>query len=423
MLKSILGNFSVRFSSAIFNLLIAVLVSQFLGAAGKGEQSLILASITIVLLFHNLVSGASIIYLASRLNPQKLLIVSYLWTITVSFFSYLIIIKLAYFTPFISFAVVLLSTLSSFTAINSSLLIGREKIAKSNVVNFLVPFLTLSFLFVQFYFFENKSISAYFSALFFSYLLSLVCSLYFIKAYFFENETQDSKFQTTFKSLFYYGFQNQLAHIFQLLSFRISYFVIEHYNGKEAVGIYSNGISIAEAIWMITSSICLYQYSKISNSTDKEYSMRLTEKLTKVALFISFLVICVVAIIPTNFYTWIFGKEFYELKSLILLLLPGVWIYNYYLIIGHYFSGRGKFLSNALATFIGLVFTFLLIFSLVPKFGVLGSVLSAILSYLLTSLVAIIIYLCQGGKFVLFPNFSEIQNYLFTKTKVNEKSK
>ena len=107
MLKSILGNFSVRFSSAIFNLLIAVLVSQFLGAAGKGEQSLILASITIVLLFHNLVSGASIIYLASRLNPQKLLIVSYLWTITVSFFSYLLLIKLAYFTPFISFAVIM----------------------------------------------------------------------------------------------------------------------------------------------------------------------------------------------------------------------------------------------------------------------------------------------------------------------------
>jgi O-antigen/teichoic acid export membrane protein len=317
----------------------------------------------------------------------------------------------------------MLSTLSSFTAINSSLLIGREKIAKSNIVNFLVPFLTLSFLFVQFYFFDNKSISAYVSALVFSYLLSLVCSLYFIKAYFFEKETQDSKFQTTFKSLFYFGFQNQLAHIFQLLSFRISYFVIEHYNGKEAVGIYSNGISIAEAIWMITSSICLYQYSKISNSTDKEYSMRLTEKLTKVALFISFLVICVVAIIPTNFYTWVFGKEFYELKSIILLLLPGVWIYNYYLIIGHYFSGRGKFLSNALATFIGLVFTFLLIFSLVPKFGVQGSVLSAILTYLLTSLVAIIIYLCQGGKFVLFPKFSEIQNYLFSKTNINEKSK
>ena len=79
--------------------------------------------------------------------------------------------------------------------------------------------------------------------------------------------------------------------------------------------------------------------------------------------------------------------------------------------------------DNALATFIGLVFTFLLIFSLVPKFGIQGSVLSAILSYSLTSLVAIIIYLCQGGKFVLFPKFSEIQNYLFTKTKVNEKSK
>ena len=423
MLKSILGNFSVRFSSAIFNLLIAVLVSQFLGAGGKGEQSLILATITIVLLFHNIVSGASIVYLASRLNARKLLIVSYSWTIFVSCLTYLLLPKLYYSIPYFSLTIAILSAISSFTAINSSLLIGREKIAKSNIINFAVPFLSLSFLFVQFYFFGNKNISVYIFALVFSYFIALACSLYFIKDYFFEKENASSKFQTTFKSLFYYGFQNQLAHVFQLCSFRISYFVIEYYNGKEAVGIYSNGISIAEAIWMITSSICLYQYSKISNSTDKEYAMRLTEKLTKIALFISFLVICIVVAIPSNFYTWVFGKEFHEIKSLILLLLPGVWIYNYYLIIGHYFSRRGKFLSNALATFIGLVFTFLLIFSLVPKFGIQGSVLSAIFSYSLTSLVAIIIYLCQGGKFVLFPKFSEIQNYLFAKTKVNEKSK
>jgi len=409
MLKSILGNFSVRFSSAIFNLLIAVLVSQFLGAGGKGDQSLILATITIVLLFHNIISGASIVYLASRLNAQKLLIVSYLWTIIVSFFSYLILIKLGYFIPFISFAIVMLSTLSSFTAINSSLLIGREKIAKSNIVNFLVPFLTLSFLFVQFYFFDNKSISAYVSALFFSYLLSLVCSLYFIKAYFFENETQDSKIQTTFKSLFYYGFQNQLAHVFQLCSFRISYFVIEYYNGKEAVGIYSNGISIAEAIWMITSSICLYQYSKISNSTDKEYSMRLTEKLTKVALFISFLVICFVAIIPTNFYTWVFGKEFYELKSLILLLLPGVWIYNYYLIIGHYFSGHGKYYLNAIASGIGLLVTFATVYFFIPTMKIQGAAISASISYFVTSLVVILYFRKEGANFVVFPSLGELK--------------
>ena len=409
MLKSILGNFSVRFSSAIFNLLIAVLVSQFLGAGGKGEQSLILATITIVLLFHNIVSGASIVYLASRLNARKLLIVSYSWTIFVSCLTYLLLPKLYYSIPYFSLTIAILSAISSFTAINSSLLIGREKIAKSNIINFAVPFLSLSFLFVQFYFFGNKNISVYIFALVFSYFIALACSLYFIKDYFFEKETASSKFQTTFKSLFYYGFQNQLAHVFQLCSFRISYFVIEYYNGKEAVGIYSNGISIAEAIWMITSSICLYQYSKISNSTDKEYAMRLTEKLTKIALFISFLVICIVVAIPSNFYTWVFGKEFHEIKSLILLLLPGVWIYNYYLIIGHYFSGHGKYYVNAIASGIGLLVTFASVYYFIPTMKIQGAAISASISYFVTSLFVILYFRKEGANFVVFPSIGELK--------------
>lgn len=414
MLKSILGNFSVRFSSAVFNLLIAILVSQFLGAGGKGEQSLILAAITITLLIHNVISGASIIYLASRLNTRKIMIVSYSWTFLVGLITYLGLLKLAYFDFNISLAIALLSILNSFISINSSLLIGNEKIMKSNVLNFLVPFLTLVFLFVQFYFYDSRDVSAYISALFFSYTLVFVFSIYYVKANFFEIDSINSKLITTFKSLFTFGFQNQLAHVFQLFSFRISYFVIESFKGKDAVGIYSNGISIAEAIWMITSSICLYQYSKISNSDDKVFQLALTEKLIKMSLFISFIAIFIVSAVPTSFYTWLFGEEFMELKSIIVILLPGIFVYNYYLIISHYFSGKGKFLFNAIATFMGLLVTLILIFFLIPKFGIKGAALTAIIYYFITSIVILVFYIRQGGKFVFFPHYSEISNYMFS---------
>jgi hypothetical protein len=35
-----------------------------------------------------------------------------------------------------------------------------------------------------------------------------------------------------------------------------------------------------------------------------------------------------------------------------------LFIYNYYLIIGHYFSGHGKYYVNAIASGIGLLITF-----------------------------------------------------------------
>lgn len=410
MLKSIIGNFSVRFSTAVFNLLIAVFISQFLGAEGKGEQSLILAAITIVLLFHNVVSGASIVYLASRIPARKLLVVSYSWSIFVGLISYLILVKLSFFNSFITISIVTLSIISSFTSINSSLLIGREKISKSNLINLTVPLFTLFFILLQFYFFKSKSISVYIYALFFSYLISLALSLVYIKDYYSEKVAQNAKFQTTFKSLLFFGFQNQLAHVFQLSSFRISYFIIEHFEGKEAVGIYSNGVSIAEAIWMITSSICLYLYSKTSNSNDHDFAIQMTEKLTKVALLLSFLVICIFVAVPSNFYPWVFGKEFFEIKSIILLILPGIWIYNYYLIIGHFFSGQGKYYVNAVATGIGFLVTCIAAFIFIPTLRIQGAAISASISYLITSLVVIIYFCKEGARFVVFPSVQELSD-------------
>jgi O-antigen/teichoic acid export membrane protein len=411
-MKSIIGNFSVRFTTAVFNLLIAVFISQFLGAEGKGEQSLILAAITIVLLFHNVVSGASIVYLASRIPARKLLVVSYLWSIFVGFVSYLILVKFSFFTSFISISIVTLSILSSFTSINSSLLIGREKISKSNLINLTVPLFTLFFILLQFYYFGNKSISVYIYALFFSYVISFAISLVYIKDYYLEKETHTAKFQTTFKSLFFYGFQNQLAHVFQLSSFRISYFIIEHFEGKEAVGVYSNGISIAEAIWMITSSICLYLYSKTSNSSDHDFAIQMTEKLTKVSLFLSLLVICLFVIVPSNLYPWVFGREFFEMKSIILLILPGIWIYNYYLIIGHFFSGQGKYYVNAIATGIGFLVTCIAAFVFIPTLKIQGAAISASISYFVTSLIVLLYFRKEGANFVVFPSFGELKSTL-----------
>ena len=66
MVRKILGNFGVRLLSAIMNLMIAIVVSQYLGATGKGEQSLVLTMIAIVTIFDNMVGGASIVYLTNK---------------------------------------------------------------------------------------------------------------------------------------------------------------------------------------------------------------------------------------------------------------------------------------------------------------------------------------------------------------------
>jgi O-antigen/teichoic acid export membrane protein len=243
-----------------------------------------------------------------------------------------------------------------------------------------------------------------------SYFSALSIGVFFLLSE--RSETKDyclQDFQSTFKALIFFGFQNQLAHIFQLLSFRLSYFLLAAHSGQKAVGIYSNGLSIVESIWMISSSISLYQYARISNSDNSDYAKKLTEQCTKSGLLLTLFALMMVLALPTNFFTWLFGPEFHEIKLLILIMAPGIWIFNYALIIGHYFSGIGKYFVNAIASFGGFLVTLILLLLFSDKLTIYYAGIIAVASYFVTSMIVIIFYWKEGGKFVVLPSFNEVR--------------
>lgn len=413
MVRKILGNFGVRLLSAIMNLMIAIVVSQYIGATGKGEQSLVLTMIAIVTIFDNMVGGASIVYLTNKLRIRELFFSAYLWTILVSVACYFILLYVELVPAKFILSVLILSAISSIVSIHSSILLGKENLKSFNLLSFLVPLLTLSALLLQFTLNWNRTAEAYVYALYLAYGVTLLISILLIA----KHVRKDSVFQlssswSTFKSLFYYGFQNQLAHVFQLLSFRISYFFLERDCGEAEVGIYSNAVSVIESIWMISTSISLWQYAKISNSTDVNYTKNITEQLTKYGLLTAFLALTVLLFIPSEFYSWLFGKEFHGLNELMFYLAPGIWVFNYALIIGHYFSGHGKYYVNAIASGIGLVITCLAAYYFIPTLKIQGAAITASLSYFVTSLVVILYFRKEGANFVVFPSIGELKSTL-----------
>jgi O-antigen/teichoic acid export membrane protein len=410
MFRKILGNFGVRLISAIVNLMIAIVVSQYLGASGKGEQSLVLTMIAIVTIFDNMVGGASIVFLTNKLRIRELFVASYVWTLLVSVLSYIVLVFVELVPDKFILSVVILSTISSIVSIHSSVLLGKENLKSFNLLSFLVPLLSLVTLLLQFTLNWNRTAEAYVYSLYVAYGLTLVVSILLVM----KHVKKDSVFQlsntwSTFQSLFYYGFQNQLAHIFQLLSFRISYFFLQRDCGEAEVGIYSNAVSVIESIWMISTSISLWQYAKISNSTDVSYTKNITEQLTKYGLLTAFVALTFLLFIPAEFYAWLFGKEFRGLNELMWYLAPGIWVFNYALIIGHYFSGHGKYYVNAIASGIGLVVTCASAYYFIPTLKIQGAALSASISYFVTSLVIILYFRKEGANFVVFPSISELK--------------
>ncbi|MEN9969336.1 MAG: hypothetical protein RIR94_1533 [Bacteroidota bacterium] len=401
MWRSIFGNFGVRVLSALLNLGLVILFSQLTGAVGKGEQSLLLTSVAIITIFDSLVGGAALVYLSSRYAWAQLIKASYAWILVVSTFAFLILEAFHVFETKYLLHIILLSAISSVSSVHASLLLGQQRLKVFNLVQILVPLLTFSTCVGQWL--VNQPLD-YIDALYISYLVALLTSCIAIWRFFPQQEQEKVGRKMIWQRLFKLGFYNQLAHVLQLLSFRASYYILEQFHGTSAVGVFSNASSITESIWLIATSISLWQYATISNAQDQQYTIQITEKLSRFGMLAAFFGVGFFLLLPPDFYRYVFGSDFGGLQMLMWALAPGVWIFTYALVVGHYFSGHGRYWVNALASGVGLAFSLLASFIFIPIYGAMGAALAAGISYTATSLVVLRYFLKDGATFSLFPS-------------------
>lgn len=422
MINKIFSTFSIKLASAIFNLLIAVVVSRYLGTSGKGEQSLVLTTISFILIFENIAGGAVLVYLASRFKMWVLISLSYLWSFVVGIVFYFILLQLDIIKSDYIVAVCLLSVINSFAANNANILLGKEKINNYNWINFIQPVFTLMSLLVFVGFIGGTSVVSYINSLYIAYFSALVLSLIMLLRL---TDKKDSnincKWKAAIKAMFAMGFYNQLSHITSLLNMRLSYYLLEKYQDSGTLGIYSNAVSLSEAIWMVSGSMAMVQYSKIANSEDKNYSRQLTVNMTKISLLLTIIILIPMLLLPSSFYSFVFGKDFTNINYIMICLAPGVVFYNFALLIGHYFSGNGEYFKNTIASVGGLFVTLILSFAAIPIWGYYGAALVSGFSYIVVSTVVILFFYNETkiGFMKMLPDkkdikryFSEIKNFI-----------
>ena len=190
-----------------------------------------------------------------------------------------------------------------------------------------------------------------------------------------------------FKTLFSLGFIKQLGNLSQQLNARMSFYLIALYSTNEALGVFSNGISLTESTLLFSSSLALVQYSRLSNCKDETYSKSITLLLTKANILLSALALVVLSLLPESFYTLTFGAEFSQVKQIIQLLFLGVLLLNATTTFTQYFASKGNFHIATIASTIGLIPTIVLGILLIPRFGITGAAISTTLSYTIIFLI------------------------------------
>jgi O-antigen/teichoic acid export membrane protein len=395
MFKKIAFTFGIKILIAVLNLAIVVMLSRNIGAAGKGEASLIITSIAMILLFCNIVGGSSLVYFVPRYNILQLFWLSNVWSLLTCAGAYIVFLAFPLVPQNAIIPVIVISLLNAFLTTNLTILLGKEKIELHNLVSLLQALINIIVLWLMIKGLNRYNISSYIYSLYATMGVCLLITCVLVYPLIRADKAEKEK--DLLQKLFSYGAYSQAGHIMKFMSFRCTYYMLSAYSGEVLLGIFSNGVSLIESIFLVSNSISTFLYPRVSNSKDPVQSRMITLQLTRISILLCLAAIIPLALIPSSFYVWLFGPEFSGVQEVILLLAPGVLFYNIALVIGHYFSGTGKIRINAWANLTGLITTIILAALWYPAFTIRSVGIISCVSYITTSLLIIIYFVREEG--------------------------
>ena len=389
----------VRSINILLNFVITICMTQFWGAEGKGTIALFLANLGLITIGLNVLTASSVAFFSKKLDISKLFLQAIVWSFVVSLAG-AAIVYLSTKTD-IAWLIFCASFFMGLYTFYSSVFIGEQKINAYNIMSVVQPMILLLLL-LLFHYTIEPTLYAYFYSLILSLIISGIISFFLVKR--FKNILKFSFELAAFKKCFIYGCKEELGHILQFFILRMSYYVLEFYSGRAALGQFSTAVQISESIWIISRSIAMVQYSKVIAEGRNKKTMQDNLKAALYSLFISFICIVFVMLIPKSLFAFVFGEEFYNVKDIVLLLSPGILIISFSNVLVHYFSGIGNLNISILKSAVGAVFTVILSFILIPKYFLIGAGITSSIVYIISSVVVIVAFFNAKKKFYSLQN-------------------
>jgi O-antigen/teichoic acid export membrane protein len=354
MLKHITGTFFTRVVVSVVNFAIIIITAQLMGAEARGTISLAMLAIAIAGLINEIIGGPAVVFLVPRYNNHHIIKYAYLWALAVGFLCSFLL-GVFHFYDFSLFPYVCAgSLLLCLGAIHQFILLGHQKIGSFNQIA-LLQGCVLFVVFLGFITFEQKQLEVYFYALLLAYIGAFIVGK--IKISTLLSSAMSPLPSIDFKTLFSNGIYTQLASIAHLMSSRITFYYSGYFLSIAFVGVLSTAVSITEAAMLFSSSVALITASKVANETNQRKAADTAIQLIKLSVLMSACILFILGIFPESFMAFVFGKDFKDLKLMILTLIPGGLAGSVSQIISHYYTGRGRFKVNTTAGFISLGFS------------------------------------------------------------------
>lgn len=177
-----------------------------------------------------------------------------------------------------------------------------------------------------------------------------------------------------------YGLKFHIAVLAGAIIFRVDLLVVNHFRTAEEAGVYSVATQFGMLLMLLPSVIATLLFPRVTAEQDAHGET--TWQVTKHTALI--MLVCCLAAVPASFLLpLVYGPAFSGATTLLLILLPGVYLIGLESVLVQHFTALGLPRTIPVYWIVTLIVNLVLVFALVPQFGAYGAAIASTISYAL----------------------------------------
>lgn len=185
------------------------------------------------------------------------------------------------------------------------------------------------------------------------------------------------------------GLRGQIGNLVSFFNYRFDVFVLNYFRSTAAVGIYSLGVIISEALWQLANAASTALLPRTARSP-AEASSQFTCLVIRQVLAITIAGAAVMGGLAPFVIPRVFGGRFAGSVTTLWLLLPGTIALAVGKVAAADLAGRQRPEIGSLAAIVSMAATVVLDFLLIPPFGFRGAAIASSVGYTLATVLCVL---------------------------------
>lgn len=381
--------------TALTIMIIIIIFARSFGPEGIGILTLIVLISGVAFIFGNLgIDNANVYYLSSKKDSIKQTFYNTLIQ-SLALSLLMIIIFLLFFAlnhnivgslKFIYFALALGYIPFVFLErLLQSIFIGKQDFKSFSFPLIYSKLFTLSSIIVSIYIFKTN--------LFLTVLIFLIANMilpiWYLAILIKENGLKMSFDKNIFKKNFYFGIKAYLIATMCFLVLRSDLYILNIFHGLKEVGFYSVATNFFDGINLITVSLALVLFPKMSQDSKQSYKVLFYG--LKLSLILIVPIVLFIAFISKPLIIFLFGGAFLPAIIPFFILAIALIFWSMTIIINQYFASQGIPNYLILLWFFGFLLNLFLNILYIPKFGMMAAAISSLLTYFLLWIITFVL--------------------------------